>query len=75
MMHRKVVETSITPDGRFIWEIGEVDNMGGGFGCLFIDRRSGDWTRTLKDVEYSGTFFDTRWAAAEAGKAELRESS
>jgi len=73
-MGKKVVETSKTPDGRYIWEIGEVDDMGGGFGCLFIDKSSGSWTRTKlfegKPV-YTGEFFDTREAALVAGKEAL----
>jgi hypothetical protein len=73
-MSKKVVETSKTPDGRFIWEIGEVDDMGGGFGCLFIDKSSGSWTRTKLfegDPVYSGEFFDTREAALAAGKEAI----
>lgn len=73
-MNKKVVETSKTPDGRYIWEIGEVDDMGGGFGCLFIDKSSGSWTRPkLLEGEpvYTGEFFATRTAASAAGQKEL----
>ena len=73
-MNKKVVETSKTPDGRYIWEIGEVDDMGGGFGCLFIDKSSGSWTRTKLmegEPEYTGEFFPTRTAASAAGRKEL----
>lgn len=74
-MNRKVVETQKTPDGRFIWEIGEVDNMGGGFGCLFVDEQSGTWTRTTgTNIEYAGKFFDTREEAFAAGRMKLRMS-
>ena len=74
-MNRTVVETTKAPDGRFIWEIGEVDDMGGGFGCLFVDEQSGTWTRTNSpEVEYSGTFFDTRTEAFRAGRIKLRAS-
>ena len=71
-MSKKVVETCKTPDGRYIWQIGEVDHMGGGFGCLFIDKVSGEWLRTNgPSVEYTGDFFPTREAARAAGKAAL----
>ena len=76
-MGKKVVETSKTPDGRFIYQIGEVDDMGGGFGCLFVDKSSGDWTRTRGEpgveINYTGEFFPTRTAASAAGKRELRK--
>jgi len=73
-MSRKVVETMKTPDERFIWEIGEVDDMGGGFGCLFVDKQSGSWTRKGKGIiEYTGEFFPTRAAASAAGRKELQK--
>jgi hypothetical protein len=74
-MGKKVVETSKAPDGRFIYQIGEVDDMGmSGFGCLFIDKSSGEWTRKAdKVIEYVGDFFPTRTAASAAGKRELRK--
>jgi hypothetical protein len=80
----KRVETSKTPDGRFIYQIGEVDDMGGGFGCFFIDSSSGDWKRFDANdnvcfsnkkavrVEYSGEFFATREEARAAGLASLK---
>ena len=72
MSSKKVVETSKTPDGRFIWQIGEIDAMGtSGFACLFIDKQSGEWTRKTKDVEYWGEFFPSRAEAAAAGRATL----
>lgn len=71
-MSKKTVETMKTPDGRFVWEIGEVDDMGGGFGCLFVDKVSGKWTRTNgPKIEYTGQFFPTRESAMAAGKEEL----
>jgi hypothetical protein len=72
-MGKKVVETMKTPDGRFIWEIGEVDDMGGGFGCLFVDKQSGSWTRDDGEPVYTGEFFPTRTAASAAGQKELRK--
>lgn len=83
----KRVETSRTPDERFVYQIGEVDNMGGGFGCFFVDTESGTWKRFDADgnvcfsnkkavrVEYSGEFFATREEARAAGIAKLQESS
>jgi hypothetical protein len=74
-MGRKVVETMKTPDDRFIYQIGEVDDMGGGFGCMFIDKSSGEWTRTRDaqtvEINYTGEFFPTRAAANAAGRKEL----
>lgn len=70
-MSRKVVETMKAPDGRFVWQIGEVDDMGGGFGCLFIDKQSGDWTRKGEEITYSGKFFPTRDAANADGRLEI----
>ena len=82
-MTKKVVETMKTPDGRYIWQIGEVDDMGGGFGCLFVDRQSGSWRRVDAQNKtvyraghavatvYEGEFFPTREDAQAAGRAAL----
>lgn len=80
---KKTVETSETPDGRFIYQIGEVDDMGGGFGCLFIDKSSGSWARydengkrvsrpsLTAQIKYTGEFFPTRKAALDAGRKTI----
>lgn len=82
-MPKKVVETMKAPDGRYIYQIGEVDDMGGGFGCLFVDTSSGEWRRYDADgktvyranqavgIEYKGDFFATREEAMAAGRAAL----
>jgi hypothetical protein len=79
----KQVETSKAPNGKYIYQIGEVDDMGGGFGCFFIDKSSGSWTHYDEDgkpvsyahraahTEFTGEFFDTRAEALAAGKATL----
>jgi len=70
-----------------VFQIGEVDNMGGGFGCFFVDSESGTWKRIGEDgktvfsnrkavrVEYSGEFFASREEARAAGIASLQSSS
>ena len=82
-MSIKRVETQKTPDGRYIYQIGEVDDMGGGFGCFFIEESSGSWkyvdaqNKTVwsagKAVAtvYEGEFFATREEAMAAGRAAL----
>lgn len=84
-MSKKVVETSKIVGGKYVWEIGEVDDMGGGFGCLFVDYFSGQGTSYDKDgnvtnigphidkIVYKGVVFDDRGEALRAGKAKLAE--
>lgn len=84
-MSKKVVETSKVSGGKYVWEIGEVDDMGGGFGCLFLEYTSGAATSYDKDgnitnlrahidkVVYEGEVFDTRKDALLAGKAKLKD--
>jgi len=77
-MATKRIEVSRAPDGRFIWQIGEVDSIGAGFGCFYIDQSSGTWGRYDKDGKYTsnrslplvykGDFFDTSKEALEAGR-------
>ena len=82
-MSKKVVETSKMADGRFIYQIGETDDMGGGFGCFFEDSRSGEvkyfdetgkriwYAHKAAKTVYEGEFFSTREGALEAGRAAL----
>ena len=84
-MAKKAVETQKAPNGKFIWEIGEVDNIVPGFGCLFVDAESGKWsvfdaegkpTNQMKyavDIKYTGDFYNTRAEALAAGKAQLKD--
>lgn len=79
----KRVETSKAPNGKYIYQIGEVDSMGGGFGCFFIESSSGEWTHydangkvvwaahRAARTEFKGDFFDTREEAMAAGQATL----
>jgi hypothetical protein len=79
-MASKRIETSRAPDGRYVWQIGEADSMGGMFACFFVESQSGTWRRVGKDgnlaksnadtvrFEYKGTFFATRAEAMTAGR-------
>ncbi len=76
----KRVDTARTPDGRYVFLIGERDEIVSGFGCFYEDYRSGDWSRVKKDgelvVKYTdGQFFDSRSEALGAGRIALSDGS
>lgn len=79
-MANKRIETNRTPDGRFVWQIGEQDTMGGMFSIFFVDSESGKWRKVDEDGKtvfsnkdavktvYEGEFFDTAAQAITAGR-------